>query len=143
MFRLLFLISICVFVGWLVIHWSQTKLPPWRLLRNLRRPGGSWRLLEALTTLVGSESINITHGETRSPKKHETWKMTWGCLIDILIRMKGPSIKINMRKMNVRFTVFFQTFKWGLVYLLIRAHIFSKEIGMSHVFWDSLLMNHG
>ena len=42
-----------------------------------------------------------------SPKKHETWKTTCGILIYILIRMKGPSIETNMRKMCVILTVIF------------------------------------
>ena len=31
----------------------------------------------------------------------------WGLLIDILKRMKGPSIKTNMRKFSVILTVFY------------------------------------
>ena len=41
---------------------------------------------------------------TVSPKKHETWKTTWGPLIDLLIRM----IKTNMRKISVNFIEIFK-----------------------------------
>ena len=34
------------------------------------------------------------------PKKHETWKTTWELWIDILIRLKGPSIKTNIWKIS-------------------------------------------
>ena len=44
---------------------------------------------------------------TGSPKKHENWKTTWGLLIDILIRMKSPSIKTNIQKNGVMITVFY------------------------------------
>ena len=44
---------------------------------------------------------------TGSPKKHETWKTTWGLLIDILIRMKGPSIETDMRNFSLMLTEFY------------------------------------
>ena len=37
---------------------------------------------------------------TGSLKKHENWKTTWGLLTDILQRMKGQSIKLNMRNIS-------------------------------------------
>ena len=44
---------------------------------------------------------------TGSPKKHETWKTTWGLFIDILIRINGPSIKTNIRKICMILTEFY------------------------------------
>ena len=35
---------------------------------------------------------------TGSPKKHETWKTPWELFTDILIRMKGPTIKPIMKQ---------------------------------------------
>ena len=32
---------------------------------------------------------------TGSPKKHETWKKTWGLLINIVQKIKGLSVKTN------------------------------------------------
>ena len=42
----------------------------------------------------------------RESQKLETWKTTWRLLTGILMRMKGPSIKINMRKFSVMLTEF-------------------------------------
>ena len=71
-------------------------------------------------------------------KKHETWKTTWWLLIDLLLSVKSPSVKTNMRKISVMFTVFIQIFKHEAFSLFTRVHIISKKISMSHVFWDSL-----
>ena len=43
----------------------------------------------------------------REYQKHETWKTTWRFLMDILTRMKGPSIKTNMRTIRVILTVIY------------------------------------
>ena len=57
---------------------------------------------------------------------------------DILERMKGHSTKPNMGKVSVMLLEFYWTLDlWPSVF--IRSHIWSKEIGLSHVFWDSLL----
>ena len=45
---------------------------------------------------------------TGSPKKHETQKTTWELLTGILERIKGPSIKTNMSKINVTLIEFYQ-----------------------------------
>ena len=53
--------------------------------------------------------IFVCHcANTGSPKKHETWKTTWGLIIDLLIRMKGPSFKTNLRKISVMLTEFYK-----------------------------------
>ena len=52
---------------------------------------------------------NKDHGifsDTGSPKQHATWKTTWRLLIDILIRLKGPSITTNMRKVSLMLTFY-------------------------------------
>ena len=61
---------------------------------------------------------SIGNGQsTGSPKKHENWKTTWGTLTEILERMKGHSIKSNMRKMCVLLLEFYcKLFNRGLVY---------------------------
>ena len=45
-------------------------------------------IITQLLVLV-SFSVFILY-DTGSPKKHETWKTTWGFLIDLLIRIIGP-----------------------------------------------------
>ena len=56
---------------------------------------------------------------------------------ELLIRMKGPSIKTNLRKVRVKLPEFYSNII-ARPSLFTRAHTLSKEIGMSHVFWDSL-----
>ena len=70
----------------------------------------------------GGTGVKNIFVPTWSPKKHETWKTTCGLLIGILIKMKSPSIKPNMRKISVMFTDFIQIFKQGLVFY-INAYI--------------------
>ena len=77
---------------------------------------------------------------TGSPKKHETLKATWGLLMYILISMIEPSIKTNMRMVSVMLTEFYLNLREAFS-LFTRANILSQEIGMSHVFWDSLYVH--
>ena len=78
-----------------------------------------WNILSHLYSGTPCPTYTLEHPvlPTESPKKNLTWKTTWGLLICILIRMKGPSIKTNTRKISVGFTVFIQIFERGLVYL--------------------------
>ena len=67
------------------------------------------------------------------PENMRLGRRLGGLLIDILIRMKGPSIQTNMRKICVILTEFYSNIS-ARPSLFSRAHILS----MSHVFWDSL-----
>ena len=61
------------------------------------------RHIVSKSRFVSNISFNATFS-TESPKKHETWKTTRGLLINILIRMKGPSIETNTDKITVTLT---------------------------------------
>ena len=81
--------------------------------------------------------VNHAFTLNRESQKHENWKTAWELLTDIWERMKGNSIKPNMWKISEMLLEFY----WALLprpSLLIRARIWSQEISMSHVFWDSL-----
>ena len=63
------------------------------------------------------------------PKKHETWKTTRGPLTDILIRMKGPSIKTNARKiMFLQLLNFIKYSNRGQVYEQERTYELKKSV---------------
>ena len=76
------------------------------------------KFVSTMCVFINKQSIYLPTG---TPKKYETWKTTWV----LLIRLMGPSIKTNMRKISVILTVFIQIFKRCLI-LLTRVHTFIK-----------------